>query len=246
MASPVPLIELRKVSLTFGSFRALREVSFKAFAGEKIVICGPSGSAKSTLIRCINGLEKASSGTILFEGQELSRSERDLVEVRRQVGMVFQHFNLFPHLTALENCELSLIKSKRLSREEARARSQSMLKRVGLEAFGDRFPSQLSGGQQQRVAIARALGMEPKAMLFDEPTSALDPELINEVLDTLNDLASTGMTMLCVTHEMGFARRIADRIVFMEEGQILADCPPDQFFDDPPTERVSVFLDKLL
>jgi general L-amino acid transport system ATP-binding protein len=239
-----PVIALAGIDKWFGAMHVLKDVSLTIRSGEKVVICGPSGSGKSTLIRCINGLERHQSGTITVEGVELA--DKTLGTIRREVGMVFQSFNLFPHLTILQNCMLAPMESRRLSRQEAQARSLDYLARVHIAEQAHKYPSQLSGGQQQRAAIARALCMQPRIMLFDEPTSALDPEMISEVLDTMSELAASGMTMLCVTHEMSFAQRIADRVVFMDAGAIAEEGSPDQIFNRPATERLALFLNRLL
>jgi general L-amino acid transport system ATP-binding protein len=238
------IISLVAINKWFGTMHVLKDVSLAVRRGEKIVICGPSGSGKSTLIRCINGLERHQSGTITVDGVELTN--RTLGTIRREVGMVFQSFNLFPHLTILQNCMLAPMESRRLSRQQAEARSFDYLGRVHIVEQAHKYPSQLSGGQQQRAAIARALCMEPRIMLFDEPTSALDPEMISEVLDTMSELAASGMTMLCVTHEMRFAEKIADRVVFMDAGKIAEEGTPDQIFNRPSTERLALFLKRIL
>jgi polar amino acid transport system ATP-binding protein/general L-amino acid transport system ATP-binding protein len=239
------MIRLEGVSKHFASFRALDAVDLVIEPGETCVICGPSGSGKSTLIRCINGLERHDAGTIEVDGRRFYEGAFSLLVVRRTVGMVFQNFNLFPHLSVIENCILAPKRARGLSDTEARARARNYLDRVHILDQADKYPSQLSGGQQQRAAIARALCMEPKAMLFDEPTSALDPEMIGEVLDVMTTLAETGMTMVCVTHEMGFARRVADRIVFMDKGSIVEIGEPASFFRNPQTERAATFLRQL-
>jgi general L-amino acid transport system ATP-binding protein len=241
---PEVVISLKDVNKSYGPLHVLKDVSLSVKSGEKIVICGPSGSGKSTLIRCINGLERHQEGQIMVEGVELS--ERTLRHIRREVGMVFQSFNLFPHLTILENCALAPMESRKLSRKEAEARSMEYLSRVRISEQANKYPAQLSGGQQQRAAIARALCMQPRIMLFDEPTSALDPEMISEVLDTMTELASSGMTMIVVTHEMGFAEKIADRVVFMDGGRIAEEGPPQQIFKQPKTERLALFLTRIL
>jgi ABC-type polar amino acid transport system ATPase subunit len=239
-----PAVEFRAVNKWFGTAHVLRDVSLTVAKSETIVICGPSGSGKSTLIRCVNGLEPYQGGTIRVEGQDLTPAR--IPALRRSVGMVFQHFNLFSHLTVLENCTLAPIHGRGTGRRAAEARARDELGRLAIAELADRYPGQLSGGQQQRVAIARALCLDPAVMLFDEPTSALDPEMVQEVLDTMSDLAARGMTMLCVTHEMGFARRVADRVVFMDEGQIVEDAPPEAFFDRPEHPRTRAFLARLL
>jgi polar amino acid transport system ATP-binding protein len=233
------------VSKYFGSFRALAGISLTVPAGEKIVICGPSGSGKSTLIRCINGLEAIESGDIIVDGIALSGGRRNVEAIRREVGMVFQQFNLFPHMTVLENCMLAPMKVRGIDRNQVEATARRLLERVRIPEQANKYPAQLSGGQQQRVAIARALCMKPKVMLFDEPTSALDPEMVKEVLDTLVTLAEEGMTMLVVTHEMGFARQVADRVIFMDAGQIVEEATPDTFFTHPSNERTRAFLGQI-
>jgi general L-amino acid transport system ATP-binding protein len=240
------LIEIRNIHKWFGAFHALKDVSLSVAAGERIVICGPSGSGKSTLIRCINRLEHHQRGTITVDGTELSRDVKNIERIRSEVGMVFQHFNLFPHLTVLENCTLAPVWVRGMPAAHADKLARDYLDRVRIPEQADKYPGQLSGGQQQRVAIARALCMEPKIMLFDEPTSALDPEMIKEVLDTMIELAETGMTMLVVTHEMGFARRVADRVVFMDGGEIIEQAPPADFFANPENERTKLFLSQIL
>ncbi len=241
-----PMIELRGVHKWFGPFHVLKDVSLAVDTGERIVICGPSGSGKSTLIRCINRLESHQQGQIVIDGQELTDDVKRIDEVRRDVGMVFQSFNLFPHLTVLDNCTLAPMRVRGLSRADAEARAMAYLERVRIPDQARKVPGQLSGGQQQRVAIARALCMEPRVMLFDEPTSALDPEMIKEVLDVMMDLAASGMTMLVVTHEMGFAREVADRVVFMDGGEIIEAAPPGSFFTAPEHERTKAFLAQIL
>ncbi|WP_332305266.1 amino acid ABC transporter ATP-binding protein [Rhizobium sp. GR12] len=245
-AAQAPLIALEEVGKWYGAFHALKGVNMTVRKGEKIVLCGPSGSGKSTLIRCINHLEEIQEGKITVEGTTLSDSSRAIDAVRREVGMVFQSFNLFPHKTIMENCTLAPMRVKGLSKAEAEATARKYLERVRILDQADKYPTQLSGGQQQRAAIARALCMEPKAMLFDEPTSALDPEMVKEVLDTMIGLARDGMTMICVTHEMGFARQVADRVVFMSEGEIIEEGPPDEFFRDPKHQRTRTFLGEIL
>jgi len=239
----VELIELNK---WYGDFHVLRDINLKVRGGERIVICGPSGSGKSTMIRCINRLEEHQGGQILVDGVEVTADLKKIDEVRREVGMVFQHFNLFPHLTVLENCALAPIWVRKMPKKEAEEVALHYLKRVKIPEQANKYPGQLSGGQQQRVAIARALCMNPKIMLFDEPTSALDPEMVKEVLDTMVALAHDGMTMLVVTHEMGFARQVANRIVFMDEGQIVEANVPDEFFAHPQHERTKLFLSQIL
>ncbi|MGB6103143.1 MAG: amino acid ABC transporter ATP-binding protein [Pusillimonas sp.] len=230
----------------YGDFHALNNISISIGQGERIVICGPSGSGKSTLIRCINRLERHEQGTIVVNGITLNDDLRAIDEVRSEAGMVFQHFNLFPHLTVLENCVLAPMHVRRKSRAEAVDIAMAYLERVRIPEQADKYPGQLSGGQQQRVAIARSLCMTPRIMLFDEPTSALDPEMVKEVLDTMTSLAEEGMTMVCVTHEMGFARQVADRIVFMDAGSILEQGPPKRFFENPTHARTRDFLDRIL
>jgi general L-amino acid transport system ATP-binding protein len=248
---PAPLntavaVEMIGVNKWFGNFHVLRDINLKVAGGERIVICGPSGSGKSTLIRCINRLEEHQRGQILVDGVELTDDLKKIEEIRREVGMVFQQFNLFPHLTVLENLTLAPIWVRRMPKAEAEEVAQHYLRRVKIPEQAAKYPGQLSGGQQQRVAIARALCMNPKIMLFDEPTSALDPEMVKEVLDVMTELANDGMTMLVVTHEMGFARQIADRIVFMDEGQIIEANRPDDFFANPRHERTKLFLSQIL
>ncbi|MDQ2954844.1 MAG: amino acid ABC transporter ATP-binding protein [Pseudomonadota bacterium] len=230
----------------FGDFHVLRDINLKVMRGERIVICGPSGSGKSTMIRCINRLEEHQQGRIIVDGVELTSDLKRIDEIRREVGMVFQHFNLFPHLTVMENLTLAPIWVRKLPKKEAEEIAQHYLKRVKIPEQANKYPGQLSGGQQQRVAIARALCMSPKIMLFDEVTSALDPEMVKEVLDTIVALAEDGMTMLVVTHEMGFARQVADRIVFMDEGQIVEINSPAEFFEHPQHERTRLFLSQIL
>ncbi len=239
-------VELVQVNKWFGDFHVLRDIDLKVMGGERIVICGPSGSGKSTMIRCINRLEEHQSGRIVVDGVELTSDLRKIDEVRREVGMVFQHFNLFPHLTVMENLTLAPIWVRKMPKKDAEEIALHYLKRVKIPEQADKYPGQLSGGQQQRVAIARALCMNPKIMLFDEPTSALDPEMVKEVLDTMVALAKDGMTMLVVTHEMGFARQVANRIVFMDEGQIVEANAPEEFFAHPQHERTKLFLSQIL
>jgi general L-amino acid transport system ATP-binding protein len=239
-------VEMVGVSKWFKTFQALKSIDLKVARNERLVVCGPSGSGKSTLIRCINGLERHQEGKIIVEGAELTEEVGQIETVRRNVGMVFQQFNLFPHLTVLENCTLSPIWVKRMPKKEAEALAMQYLERVHIPEQALKYPGQLSGGQQQRVAIARALTMEPRIMLFDEPTSALDPEMIKEVLETMVELADTGMTMICVTHEMGFARTVANRIVFMDHGEIVEIAPPEEFFTNPKSERTKEFLGQIL
>jgi general L-amino acid transport system ATP-binding protein len=230
----------------FGSLHVLRDVSLRVAVSERVVVCGPSGSGKSTMIRCINGLEMHDAGRVVVDGIELGGDPRALARVRRDVGMVFQSFNLFPHLTVLENCTLAPVQVRRLPRREAEALAMQFLERVHIPEQAEKYPAQLSGGQQQRVAIARALCMQPKIMLFDEPTSALDPEMIQEVLDAMIGLAASGMTMVVVTHEMEFARHVADRVVFMDGGEIVETGPPQRLFERPETDRLRRFLSRLL
>jgi general L-amino acid transport system ATP-binding protein len=243
---PDDIIICRDVHKWFGTFEALRGVSLTVKAGEVIVIIGPSGSGKSTFIRTLNRLEVHQQGTIIIDGIELSHDIRNIQEIRREVGMVFQSFNLFPHLTVLENITLAPLNVRRWPREKAESIGRDWLKRVGIPEQADKFPGQLSGGQQQRVAIARALAMQPKIMLFDEPTSALDPEMIKEVLDVMRDLARSGYTIVAVTHEMGFAREVADRVFFFDKGQIVEEGPPSQFFNNPQHDRTRLFLSQIL
>jgi general L-amino acid transport system ATP-binding protein len=239
-------IEFSRVDKWFGAVQVLHDVNLAVSTGEKVVVCGPSGSGKSTMLRCINGLEKHQKGRVTVDGIEVNDSKRNIDRVRQDVGMVFQNFNLYPHLTVLENCTLAPRWVKRISRGEAEALARHYLERVRMPDKANFYPSQLSGGQQQRAAIARSLCMNPKIMLFDEPTSALDPELVREVLDTMTQLASDGMTMVCVTHEMGFARQVADRVVFMDAGRIVETAPPEQFFRDPRESRTRAFLSQIL
>jgi polar amino acid transport system ATP-binding protein len=240
------IIRMDDVQKWYGDFQVLKDINLKVRTGERIVICGPSGSGKSTLIRCINRLEHAQKGRIIVDNIDVGASSRDLDAVRREVGMVFQQFNLFPHMTVLENCMLAPMKVRGASKVEAETTARKYLARVRIPDQADKYPAQLSGGQQQRVAIARALCMSPKIMLFDEPTSALDPEMVKEVLDTMVNLAEEGMTMLCVTHEMGFARSVADRIIFMDRGEIVEEGMPDTFFSNPRHERTRNFLGQIL
>ncbi len=240
------VIRIDKLNKWFGAFHVLRDLSLSVKQGEKIVICGPSGSGKSTLIRCINFLEEHQEGKIIVDGIELTGDLKNIDAVRREVGMVFQSFNLFPHLTVIENCTLAPIWVRKTPQEEAEKLAMEYLERVKIPEQAYKYPGQLSGGQQQRVAIARSLCMKPKIMLFDEPTSALDPEMIKEVLDVMVDLADSGMTMLVVTHEMGFAAQVADQIVFMDEGQIIEQNTPKEFFDNPRSERTKLFLSQIL
>jgi ABC-type polar amino acid transport system ATPase subunit len=241
-----PIINMQNVNKYFAKFQALKNINLEVFQGEKIVICGPSGSGKSTLIRCINRLEKHDSGKIVVNGSELTDQVKNIDAVRREVGMVFQSFNLFPHKTILKNLMLAQMLVRKRSKQEARAMAIRYLERVKIPDQADKYPIQLSGGQQQRVAIARALCMNPQVMLFDEPTSALDPEMINEVLEVMIDLAKEGMTMICVTHEMGFARSVADRILFMDQGEIVEQAKPKDFFDNPESDRLKLFMKQIL
>ncbi|MBB4233846.1 polar amino acid transport system ATP-binding protein [Rhizobium esperanzae] len=240
------LISLDKVEKWYGSFHALKNISLSVRKGEKIVLCGPSGSGKSTLIRCINALELIQEGRIVVDGQLLDGTSKAVDAIRREVGMVFQNFNLFPHMTVLQNCALAPMRVRGTSRADAERLARKYLERVRILDQAEKYPAQLSGGQQQRVAIARALCMEPKAMLFDEPTSALDPEMVKEVLDTMIGLARDGMTMICVTHEMGFARQVADRVIFMASGEIIEEAEPEIFFKSPKHERTKAFLGEIL
>ena len=240
------IIEVNRVNKWYGQFHVLRDINLKVRKGEKIVICGPSGSGKSTLIRCINCLEEHQEGAIIVDGTELTRDLKNIEKVRREVGMVFQQFNLFPHLTVLENCTLAPVWVRKQARREAEKVAMEYLERVRIPDQANKYPGQLSGGQQQRVAIARSLCMNPEVMLFDEPTSALDPEMIKEVLDVMVELANDGMTMICVTHEMGFARTVADRMIFMDVGQIIEEDAPEVFFNNPRSERTQQFLGQIL
>ncbi|MBB3951340.1 amino acid ABC transporter ATP-binding protein [Aureimonas jatrophae] len=239
-------IELTNVNKWYGEFHVLRDINLRVRRGERIVVCGPSGSGKSTMIRCINRLEEHQKGTIVVDGVELTNDLKKIDLVRQEVGMVFQHFNLFPHLTILENCTLAPIWVRKMPKKQAEEVAMHFLTRVRIPEQANKYPGQLSGGQQQRVAIARALCMRPKVMLFDEPTSALDPEMVKEVLDTMVSLAEEGMTMICVTHEMGFARQVADRVIFMDAGQIVEENKPDSFFSNPQHERTKLFLSQIL
>ena len=240
------IISMSQVNKWFGTFHVLRDINLTVNKGERIVICGPSGSGKSTLIRCLNRLEEHQSGDINVQGITLNNDLKNIDEIRREVGMVFQHFNLFPHLTILENCTLAPIWVRRMPKADAEAIAMKYLERVKIPEQAHKYPGQLSGGQQQRVAIARSLCMEPQLMLFDEPTSALDPEMIKEVLDTMVALAEDGMSMICVTHEMGFARKVANRVIFMDEGQIIEEKEPEEFFNNPENERTKLFLSQIL
>ena len=239
-------VELNDVNKWYGDFHVLRDINLKVMRGERIVIAGPSGSGKSTMIRCINRLEEHQAGQIFVDGIELTNDLKKIDEIRREVGMVFQHFNLFPHLTILENCTLAPIWVRKMPKKEAEEIAMHYLETVKIPEQALKFPGQLSGGQQQRVAIARSLCMSPRIMLFDEPTSALDPEMIKEVLEVMVGLAEEGMTMLCVTHEMGFARQVANRVIFMDEGQIIEENEPEQFFTNPQHERTQLFLSQIL
>ena len=241
-----PIVLLEAVNKWYGTFHVLKDINLTVAKGERIVICGPSGSGKSTLIRCINRLEEHQRGRIVVDGIELNQDVKHIEQVRREVGMVFQQFNLFPHLTVLENLTLAPIWVRRMSKAEAEKQARLYLERVKIPEQADKYPGQLSGGQQQRVAIARSLCMNPKVMLFDEPTSALDPEMIKEVLDVMIELARSGMTMLCVTHEMGFARTVANRVIFMDRGEIIEENAPEEFFNHPRSERTRLFLSQIL
>jgi general L-amino acid transport system ATP-binding protein len=239
-------IEMRGVHKWYGQFHVLKDINLTVNKGERIVICGPSGSGKSTLIRCINRLEEHQQGQVIVEGTELTDDVKHIDQVRKEVGMVFQHFNLFPHLTVLENCCLAPIWVRKIPRKEAEAAAMQYLEKVKIPEQAKKYPGQLSGGQQQRVAIARSLCMNPNVMLFDEPTSALDPEMIKEVLDTMVALAESGMTMICVTHEMGFAKTVANRVIFMDEGEIIEENEPEEFFTNPQSDRTKLFLSQIL
>ena len=240
------MISMQAVNKWYGSFHVLRDINLTVHKGERIVICGPSGSGKSTLIRCLNRLEEHQDGDITVQGITLNNDLKNIDEIRRDVGMVFQHFNLFPHLTILENCTLAPIWVRKMPKADAEEIAMKYLERVKIPEQANKYPGQLSGGQQQRVAIARSLCMEPKLMLFDEPTSALDPEMIKEVLDTMVSLAEDGMSMICVTHEMGFARKVANRVIFMDEGQIVEQNEPEAFFNNPQSDRTKLFLSQIL
>ncbi|MDO6565050.1 amino acid ABC transporter ATP-binding protein [Amphritea sp. 1_MG-2023] len=240
------MVELSDLNKWYGEFHVLKNINLKVKQGEKIVICGPSGSGKSTMIRCINRLEEHQKGSIVVSDIPLNEDIKNIEAIRKEVGMVFQHFNLFPHLSVLENCVLAPIWVKKMPRKEAEARAMELLERVKIPDQANKYPGQLSGGQQQRVAIARSLCMNPDVMLFDEPTSALDPEMIKEVLDVMIELANEGMTMLCVTHEMGFAKTVADRVIFMDGGQIVEENEPHEFFNNPQHERTQLFLSQIL
>lgn len=240
------IVEMNGVHKWYGNFHVLKDVNLKVKKGERIVICGPSGSGKSTAIRCINHLEEHQKGQIIVDGTELTGDLKHIEQIRREVGMVFQHFNLFPHLTILENLCLAPIWVKKTPRAEAEENAMKYLERVKIPEQAKKYPGQLSGGQQQRVAIARSLCMNPKVMLFDEPTSALDPEMISEVLDVMVELAEEGMTMLCVTHEMGFAKKVANRVIFMDAGQIIEENEPHEFFENPQNDRTKLFLSQII
>jgi general L-amino acid transport system ATP-binding protein len=240
------MVQMQGVNKWYGNFHVLKDINLDVKLGERIVICGPSGSGKSTTIRCLNRLEEHQQGRIIVDGTELTHDLKHIEAVRREVGMVFQHFNLFPHLTVLQNCTLSPMWVRRMPKREAHELAMHFLERVRIPEQAHKFPGQLSGGQQQRVAIARALCMQPKIMLFDEPTSSLDPEMVKEVLDTMVGLAEDGMTMLCVTHEMGFARTVADRVIFMDRGEIVEEAQPNTFFTNPVNERTKLFLSQIL
>jgi general L-amino acid transport system ATP-binding protein len=241
-----PIIALRHVDKWFGDFQVLRDINLEVERGQRVVVCGPSGSGKSTMIRCINRLEEHQRGEIIVDGIALTSDVKKIEAIRREVGMVFQQFNLFPHLTVLENLTLAPIWVRKQPKQEAEAQAMALLERVRIPDQAKKYPGQLSGGQQQRVAIARALCMKPEIMLFDEPTSALDPEMIKEVLDVMIELAEDGMTMICVTHEMGFARTIADTMIFMDRGEIVETAPPEEFFAHPKSERTRLFLSQIL
>ena len=240
------IIELNGVHKWYGEFHVLKDINLTVAKGERIVVCGPSGSGKSTAIRCINHLEEHQRGQIIVDGTELTGDLKHIEQIRKEVGMVFQHFNLFPHLTILENLTLAPIWVKKVPKAEAEATAMNYLERVKIPEQADKYPGQLSGGQQQRVAIARSLCMNPKVMLFDEPTSALDPEMISEVLDVMVELAEDGMTMICVTHEMGFAKKVADRVIFMDAGEIVEENEPNEFFNNPQNERTQMFLSQII
>ena len=245
-AATVPAVEMIGVHKWYGDFHVLKDINLRVDKGERIVVCGPSGSGKSTMIRCVNRLEEHQKGRIIVDGIELTNDLKKIDEVRREVGMVFQHFNLFPHLTILQNCTLAPIWVRKMPKKQAEEVAMKFLEKVKIPEQANKFPGQLSGGQQQRVAIARSLCMNPRVMLFDEPTSALDPEMIKEVLETMVSLAEEGMTMICVTHEMGFARQVADRVIFMDRGQIVEQNVPSEFFKNPQHERTKLFLSQIL
>ncbi len=240
------MIEFRDVYKNFGKLEVLKGINLKIEKGEVVTLIGPSGSGKSTILRCMNLLERPTKGQVFIEGTEITAPKIDIQSIRKDIGMVFQHFNLFPHMTVMENMTYAPIKVNKMSKTDAEAKAMELLKLVGLTEKAQTYPGKLSGGQKQRIAIARALAMEPKIMLFDEPTSALDPEMVKEVLEVIKNLAHTGITMTLVTHEMGFAREVADRICFIDDGQILEDAPPDEFFANPKTERAKSFLEKVL
>jgi general L-amino acid transport system ATP-binding protein len=244
--APTPMVELRNVNKWFDDFHVLRDIDLTVGRGERVVVCGPSGSGKSTMIRCINRLEVHQEGTIIVDGTELTDDMRNIEAVRRDVGMVFQNFNLFPHMTVIDNLTLGPVYVHKLPQLEAEQMAMTLLERVKIPEQAHKYPGQLSGGQQQRVAIARALIMKPKIILFDEPTSALDPEMINEVLDVMVELAQDGMTMMVVTHEMGFARQVADKMVFMDDGEVVEVGPPDEFFANPRSDRTRLFMSQIL
>ncbi|KKW68314.1 glutamine ABC transporter ATP-binding protein [Lampropedia cohaerens] len=244
--APKDIILMEDVNKWYGDFHVLKDINLKVRQGERIVLCGPSGSGKSTTIRCINRLEEHQKGRIVVDDVELTNDLKQIEKIRREVGMVFQHFNLFPHLTVLQNCTLAPMWVRNLPKKEAEEIAMHFLERVRIPEQAGKYPGQLSGGQQQRVAIARSLCMKPRIMLFDEPTSALDPEMVKEVLDTMVSLAESGMTMLCVTHEMGFARTVADRVIFMDKGEIVEIAPPEQFFTNPQSDRTIAFLGQIL
>ncbi|WP_262137692.1 amino acid ABC transporter ATP-binding protein [Pseudomonas sp. Marseille-Q5117] len=244
--SPEGIIQMQGVNKWYGQFHVLKDINLNVRQGERIVLCGPSGSGKSTTIRCLNRLEEHQQGRIVVDGVELTNDLKQIESVRREVGMVFQHFNLFPHLTILQNCTLAPMWVRKMPKRKAEEIAMHYLERVRIPEQAHKYPGQLSGGQQQRVAIARALCMKPKIMLFDEPTSALDPEMVKEVLDTMIGLAEDGMTMLCVTHEMGFARTVANRVIFMDKGEIVEQAAPNDFFDHPQNERTKLFLSQIL
>ena len=246
MPGGLPIISFQNVDKFYGEFQALDDITIKVNQSERMVICGPSGSGKSTLIRCINGLEHHNSGKLVVDGVEVFEGSKEIINLRQNIGMVFQQFNLFPHLTVLENLTIGPIKVRKIAKLEAEVLARKYLDRVHIPEQADKLPAELSGGQQQRVAIARSLCMESRIMLFDEPTSALDPEMINEVLDVMVELADTGMTMVCVTHEMGFARKVADTMVFMDEGKIIEVAPPEKFFSNPDSDRCREFLEQIL
>ena len=246
MTEPAEMIRIENLSKKFGEHLVLRNVSLTVAQGERVVLCGPSGSGKSTLIRCINRLVEHDAGRVVVDGIELDKGAKALDAIRREVGMVFQSFNLFPHLTILQNCTLAPMRVRKMGRKEAEELAMSLLSRVRIPDQAHKYPAQLSGGQQQRAAIARALCMRPKVMLFDEPTSALDPEMIKEVLDTMVELADDGMTMICVTHEMGFARKVADKVAFMDGGEIIETAAPEEFFTNPANQRTRQFLQQIL